>query len=414
MADDPKQILIVDRSEKIRGLLQAHLGSKGFVVEGVENGLEAAIHMRRSMPDLIIIDQDVAMGGIKTARVLRLHPSYQRIPILLTLEHQSQVSDLIAAGGKVNLKSYLTKPFSGSQLEEKVAAHVGAPLGEISVADMREELGKLTDLPVLQPAHRKMISLLSREDNEVDLPELIRTIEMDQGLTTGILKICHSAYYAYRGNSIEGATTFLGIDKIRRIVQASIIFNVFEVSTGKERTGEFNLLELWKHCIACGIVMEKGGQRVKGRDHFIAGMLHDIGKVVLYLRFRDHFDEILRMVEKENKSMYQAERELIGIAHTDIGYELARKWDLPSTIATSIAFHHDLSMALQHRRLTMLVHLSDMLTRRLGIGHPGDQQNIAMDPEAKSLAKYVLAVANKKDEIQAEVEGVIHGDAQRD
>ena len=311
------------------------------------------------------------------------------------------------------MNSYLSKPFSSADLEEKIAENLRTPLGEISIKDMRQELVKLTDVPVLQPAYRKMLSLLSREDNEVDLPELIRTIEMDQGLTTSILRICHSAYYGFRGNSIEGATTFLGIEKIRKIVQASIIFNVFDVGEDKAGTDGFSLLELWKHCIACGIIMEEGGQRVKGRDHFIAGMLHDIGKVVLYRRFRDHFEEILRIVEREQKSMYSVERELIGIAHTDIGYELARKWELPSTIATSIAFHHDIPMALQHRRLTMLVHLSDLLARKMEIGHAGDHQSVSMDPEAQSLSKYVLAVATKREEIQAEVDSVIYGDTER-
>ena len=103
--------------------------------------------------------------------------------------------------------------------------------------------------------------------------------------------------------------------------------------------GDFTILELWKHSVACGVIMEQGGRQVKGRDHFIAGMLHDIGKLIIRLRFPDHFDEILRLVEEENKTMYAAEQEIFGISHTDVGYELARKWDLPPTIGTSIAFH---------------------------------------------------------------------------
>ena len=402
------RILIIEKSEKIRGLIDGHLSSRGYEVVGVEHGLEGAKKMREAQPDLIMIDQDVPMGGIKTARLLRLHPAYQQIPIILTVDQQRDVESLIADGQKINLNAFVAKPFSSATLEEKIAENLREKLGKISVKDIREEIVKLTNLPVLQPAHRKMLSLLSQEDNQVDVPELIRTIQTDQGLTTEILRICHSAYYGFKGNSIEGATTFLGIDKIRKIVQASIIFNVFEMERDAAKQDGFSILELWKHCVACGLIMEEGGHRVKGRDHFIAGMLHDIGKIVLYLRFRDYFEEILRIVREEKKSMYQAERELIGIAHTDIGYELARKWELPSTIASSIAFHHNLSMALQHRRLTMLVHLSDILTRRLEIGHAGDRQNIIMDPEAQSLAKYVFAVAQKKEEIFSEAESVVY------
>ncbi len=400
-------ILIIEKNEQIRELVGRHLGASNFEVTGVGDGLAAAKQLRQKQADLIIIDEDVPMGGIKTARVLRLHPDYQQIPIVLTLSSDSEVKSLVEEGKKINLDSVMIKPYSGSTLEQKVNESLKTQLAEISVKDMREELEQLTNLPVLQPAHRKMLSLLSMEDDQVDVAELIRTIQTDQGLTTEILRTCHSAFYGYRGNSIEGATTFLGIDQIRKIVQASIIFDVFDVAAESGAANGFSVLELWKHCIACGLIMEEGGHRVKGRDHFIAGMLHDIGKIVLYLRFRDHFEEILRITEAENKTMYQVERELLGIAHTDIGYELARKWDLPPTIATSIAFHHNLPMALQHRRLTYLVHLSDILTRKMEIGHPGDSQTLTMDPGARSLAKFVFSVADKKEAIRAEVESVV-------
>ena len=95
MADKPSKILIVDKSEKIRGLLADHLKSHGYQAEGVANGLEGAIRMRQSLPDLVIIDQEVPMGGVKTARLLRLHPSYQRIPVILTIDRKA---DLTAIG----------------------------------------------------------------------------------------------------------------------------------------------------------------------------------------------------------------------------------------------------------------------------------------------------------------------------
>ena len=105
--------------------------------------------------------------------------------------------------------------------------------------------------------------------------------------------------------------------------------------------------------------------------------------------------------------MHQAERELIGITHADIGHELTKKWELPSTIAISIAFHHRPSAALQHKRLTSLVHLSDILARTLEIGHGGDRQKIGMDPVAQPLAKYVFAASREKEKLFAEVESLV-------
>ena len=401
------RILIIDGNEKVRSLLGEYLGARGHQVTGAGHGLEAARQMRAQLPDLLLIDQDVPMGGFKTARILRLHPAYQQLPIVLTVSRDRIDQERLDQGKPLNLGAFLTKPCTGRVLEEKIQEGLRQRLGKVSVADMRAELARLSDLPVLLGSHRKMLNLLAREDGEVDIAQLIRTIETDQGLTTRILRVSHSAYYGFRGNSVEAAITFLGIDKIRRIVQASIIFDLFGIERGREESDGFSILKLWKHSVACGLIVEEGGHRVRGRDHFIAGMLHDVGKVVLFLRFREYFAEILRMVREEEVSMYQAERELLGITHADIGHELARKWELPPTIATCIAFHHRPSAALQHRRLTALVHLADALTRILQIGHGGDVRPIQIDPLAQPLAKYVFAAAEKKEAIAAEVESVV-------
>ena len=404
------RILIIDGNEKVRGLLAQYLGTRSHEVAGVENGLAAARQLREQPADLLLIDQDVPMGGFKTARILRLHPAHQQIPVVLTVHRRETIPELAAQGKRLNLNTFLAKPCTGKTLEAKIEESLRQRLGKISVADMRQELAQLSELPVLPASHRKMLNLLAREDAEVDIPELTRTIETDQGLTTEILRVCNSAYYGFRGNTITSATTFLGIDKIRKIVQASILFDLFQDGSDQEEDG-FSIMALWKHSVACGLIMEEGGHRVKGRDHFIAGMLHDVGKVILYLRFREHFEEIRRMAHQEEMPMLQAEQTLMGITHADIGHELARKWDLPSTIAAAIAFHHRPSAALQHRRLAALVHLSDVLARKLEIGHGGDVRQIHIDPMAHPLAKYVFAAAKNKEAIVAEVESVVNAGA---
>lgn len=93
-------ILIIEQNEQIRELVGRHLGASNFEVTGVGDGLAAAKQLRQKQADLIIIDEDVPMGGIKTARVLRLHPDYQQIPIVLTLSSDSEVKSLVEEGKK--------------------------------------------------------------------------------------------------------------------------------------------------------------------------------------------------------------------------------------------------------------------------------------------------------------------------
>lgn len=400
------RILIVDPNPRMRSLIAGHLTGQGHKVLLADHGVAAALLLRQHPADLVLVDQQVPMGGIKTARLLRLHPACQRVPILLLVDSRQALPDLLAEGRRAQIRQIVSKPCTAAVLQAKIEEGLRQRLERLSVTAMREEIGQLSGLPVLLSSHRRMLSLLSHEDGQVEVPELIRTIELDQGLTTEVLRVCHSVYYGFRGNTLEAAVTFLGIDKIRRIVQAAIIFDLFGAN-GDVAPDGFNLLALWKHSVACGLVMEAGGRKVRGRDHFIAGMLHDVGKVVLYLRFREYFDEVARLAREENRSFIQAEQDLIGVTHTDIGHELARRWDLPPTIAGAIAFHHRPSAALQHQRLASLVHLSDILSRTMQIGHAGDRQPIRVDPAAEPLARYVFAVEEQRQAIEAEVESVV-------
>ena len=92
---------------------------------------------------------------------------------------------------------------------------------------------------------------------------------------------------------------------------------------------------------------------------------------------------------------------------THIGHELAHKWNLPPTIATAIAYHHRPSEALQHRRLSSLVHAGDLLARTLKIGCGGDRQPVKMDEAARPIVRHVSEVADRKDELVRQVESIV-------
>ena len=402
-----RKILVIEGNDKMRSLICLHL-SINFDVMGASHGVEAAGLMRKYLPDLILIDQDVSLGGIRTARILRLHPQFQQIPILMALRpEKDNVLKLVEEGRKINLKAYIGKPYTLPTLEKKIEENIKIKLGPLALPDIREELANLTDLPVLSPVHQKMLQLLGQEDEDVNIRELVRTIETDQGLLASMMRTCRTAHFGFRGNTISTAVTFMGINEIRKIVQAAIIFNIFAEDHQGQTDVDFSLIELWKHSVACGVIMEMGYRHVKGRDHFIGGIMHDVGKILLFLRFPDHFREVVRIAKAEQKSMYQAERELLGLTHEMVGSELALKWDLPSTISMCIAFHHHPSIATMHKRFIALAHVSDILARSMHIGYGGDDQPIEMDDYAKRIAKSMLTVPDKRDEIVAQVESIV-------
>ena len=198
-----------------------------------------------------------------------------------------------------------------------------------------------------------------------------------------------------------------GHKEIRKIIQAAILFDAFKADRLTRDQDGFGLMDLWRHSVASGVIMEMGQRHVKGRDHFTGGIMHDIGKIILLLRFPDHFHEMVRMARNEQKTLFQIEKEFLGVTHADIGYELANQWDLPSTISTCIAFHHNPSIATIHKRFVSLAHISDIMTRRLHVGHGGDDQQLEIDEYAKRIASTMPPVEEKREEIVAQVESIV-------
>ena len=408
MSFAPARVLLIDPHEQVRSVMASQLQLGGHVCIEAADGVEAARSMRYTAPDVVFVDVKVPLGGHKVARLLRLNQRYREIPfVIMGPEAMLSKNRCAAAAGGVGPE--LPKPCTARQLGQVLEAALAGPPPRLTAEDVRRELAEVTDVPVLKSIHRRAMTLLGVADADVNLPELARTIELDHGLTTMLLRICRSAYYGFRGNTVGAAVTFLGVEKLRKIAQAAIVYDAIGLQRMETTQDGFDLMGLWKHCLACGLIMEAGGHRVKGRDHFIAGMLHDIGKLVLCLRFPQHFAELLRIARDEDQTFYQAESELMGLTHADIGYEVVRRWGLPSTIATAIAYHHQPAATLQHRRLTQLVHLADILARSLEIGHAGDRHPTALDPAARSLARYVLAVASQKEELVAQVDSLVSG-----
>ena len=390
-AGNRSRVLLIDGHARVRELLTSLLRAEGHTVDCAADGVAAAYALCRRSADVVLVDHSVPLGGLKVARLLRLHEERRHIPFILMARCGDQLERVRQEGAAAGIQILLGKPCTAAQLHAGVRQALSQPPVPLSGAQLRRELVKVTNVPVLSPVHRKLMALLGVADGLVDMAQLARTIQTDYGMSTLVMRICRSACYGFRGNTIEGATTFLGIDKLRKIVQAVVVLNALGPVGGATIEDGFDLMALWKHCIATGLIMEAAGQRVKGRDHFVAGLLHDVGKVILAVRFPKHFEAVLRIAREEEISFLEAEKGLLGLSHADIGYEVARKWKLPPTIATAIAFHHYPSRALQHRRLATLVHLADALARVLEIGHPGDTARPLDDLEAENLLALAAA-----------------------
>lgn len=408
----PLRILVVDKNPKIGGLVAGQLREKGYDARDVRHGAEAAVALREALVDAILLDNQVPMGGIRTARVLRLHPKYQSIPIIISLPSvREEARQIIVDGQKAGLSNFLLKPFTMAALQKKLdeVARAAKTSDQPTFMQVRDEIRSLTNLPSMPEAHSKLLLLLSKPDNEIDLDQVSRTLQLDAALSARVMRVCRSAFYGFQGNLMKQAVAFLGVAEIRKIVQSAVIYKVFDDAKG---AGEdrFTMADLWKHSLAVGLAMEIVGKADKKRTHFLLGVLHDIGKAIFKFRFPDHFSAVLDQVEKENVHIIQAEQDLLGITHAECGGELAVHWDLPPEVRTAIASHHSPAQTSQHRRLAAMVHISDIAVRTMKIGYAGDPLIPTMDPYAQRMQKDVEEITSQQASLEKQVEAIIGGD----
>ena len=404
------RVLVVEKNPKIGGLISNQLREKGIEATDCRNGAEAVVELRKKTVNVILLDNAVPMGGVKTARILRLHEKYNTIPIILGLpSEKDEARTIIQQGQDAGLAHFLLKPFTLNALQKKLGEVLeGGQTIEAPTHQMiREEIKNLSNLPAMPSAHSKLLALLSKADEEVDMRQVSSTLEQDPALSAKVMRTCRSAYFGFQGNMMSQAVAFLGVSVIRKIVQSAVIYNVFGESKEKANTEALPMHELWRHSLATGMAMEVIGKADKKKTHFLLGTLHDIGKAVFKFRFPDHYSKVLELVGAENISILKAEYELLGITHADCGGELAIHWDLPGEVRTAITSHHQPGKSMQHRRLAAMVHIADIAVRTMGIGYGGDPLIPEMDPYAQRLQKSVDEIVRHKDDFTRQCDSIL-------
>ncbi len=425
------KVLIIDGEAQMRKGLFDLFSKYGYFPIAVSQGVDAARVMHREVPDLILIDQGVPVGGLKTAGIIRLNPHYGRIPILLGVKAgpREQMRQTLKQGLKVGISGVLVRPYDPGRLLQKVRDCLSSSGGALSKEDLlrkaggdlgskgrpdattamevRTQVRELTDLPTLSPAQQRIISIMSQDDEEIDVDALVEAIQSDQALTMRVMRIARSAYYGFTGNFIQTAVTFLGMSKVRQIVQSATVLEVFERQGQTDGEG-LDRKGAWAHSVACGLVMQRIARDNKQARHFTTGLLHDVGKLVLDFKFHEYSRAIVEIAEKQQRPMHLVEQELIGISHAEIGQELAKTWQLPNEVGESIAHHHAPFRAYRHKYLSSLIYLADVAVRQMNIGNSGNYAKPEVeDPYAQKLHISLEEVVSQRDDLVRQVEAIV-------
>jgi len=250
-------------------------------------------------------------------------------------------------------------------------------------------------LPALPTIIAKMVELI--DNPRTSASSLAKLISTDQVLTTKILKLANSAFYGFprRIATINLAIVILGFDTLKDLGLSVSIIERFK-SRGSDSS--FDMNRFWEHSIACGVIgrmlAKKMNYRITG-EVFVAGLIHDLGKLILNQYFPKEFSAIMARVKKNKESFRQAELEVLGIGHALIGSWLAEKWNLPSHLVEAIRCHHTPGEATLNPQLSAMIHFSDFLCKWCRIGYSGDD----ILPKLSETALSTLNLRYKDDEI---------------
>ncbi|RMF81968.1 MAG: HDOD domain-containing protein [Planctomycetota bacterium] len=183
--------------------------------------------------------------------------------------------------------------------------------------------------------------LETASDPESGATELKRVVEGDPSLSARVLKMVNSAAYglARRCENLHQAISFLGFNQVRNLAMTASVSSVFKSG---DRIGPYARQGLWKHLLSVGIAARLVATRCgvkEFEDAFLAGLLHDIGLIVLDQHAHAHFSAIMTNLDA-SKTLPENERGVLGFDHTRLGEALANTWRFPESTVAAIRHHH--------------------------------------------------------------------------
>ncbi|MDH4028106.1 MAG: HDOD domain-containing protein [Nitrospirota bacterium] len=255
----------------------------------------------------------------------------------------------------------------------------------MSTLNAKDNIAKLfsrvDDLKTLPAVVLQINNLLRKE--AVSIEEVSNTIEKDAALTARVLKLSNSSYYglSYKVNSPASAIAILGFDTIRNLAVTISLTKSFN----KPGKSAFNVKEVWLHGLGCAVAAK--ALACKSRDlglqekAFIGGIIHDIGKLLIFENMPAEMDRIMEMSSFDRTVDYgEIEKDVLGFTHADVGAYVAEKWLFPPELTGTIKYHHRPELNKEDREIACAVHAGNEIAKALCLGKSTFEKARNMNP----------------------------------
>ncbi|MHC1790366.1 HDOD domain-containing protein [Solidesulfovibrio sp.] len=377
-----RRILFVDDEPQLLGGLRRMLWDRREVWEmHFAEGGAAALALLEQMPmDLVV--SDVRMPGMDGPEFLEAVRRRWPGTVRMILSGHSDRDFVFRAIKPAH--QYLSKPCTPQDL--KTAIDRVLALGDIFTDQrLRETVSRIDSLPVLPAVFAELTEELRSPNASVK--NLGGILAKDIGLATGLLKLVNSSFFGMpqRVSSTEQAVTLLGLDTVRALVLAHSLFSRFD----SRRYPGFGLSGLWDHSLGVARLAKtlaalEGGDKTVEDVCFMAGLVHDAGKLILAELFEDEYTRVLALARSRNITTWAAEMEILGVSHAEIGAYLLGLWGFEEAVVLGVARHHQPGRAGGSPPLAVpVVHAANALEHALVVinrqyaEHPLDTETLA-------------------------------------
>jgi len=267
--------------------------------------------------------------------------------------------------------------------------------------DIRGQIQRIKTLPTLPGVVKKLCTMVeSEETSAAAVGDIIST---DQVLTAKVLKIVNSSFYGFPGRigTINHALVLLGFNVIKGIVLTAAVIDYMSDS----------LVGLWEHSLGVATaadVLARHAGLPEPEEICTAGLLHDLGKVILCVEMREMSERVVSEVQLTQVPIMEAEKKVLdGLTHCDIVGWLGEEWNLPPRLREPMTLHHNPSKAEFAPEPTAIIHIADVVTRALQFGSGGDPYVPKLETCAlQALDMSMADLASLLDEIDDEFDGI--------
>lgn len=245
--------------------------------------------------------------------------------------------------------------------------------------DLDDIVRKLQDLPSLPAVVMELLGAIDQEG--IDISVLAKKVSHDQALTAKTLRLANSSLYGLqvKVTTIQQAITYLGFQTTRNLITAAAVTGCF----AQGQCPGFDDKAFWRHSIATAACSKVIARRVRfNQDYaFTAGLLHDIGRLVLVSAFTEQYRQVMAWVREHDSHVQEAEQAVMGIDHVAAGMALAEHWNFSETMKAAIAHHHD-PAAPGAGLLATIVHVANAIVHALDLAQDDNELVPALVPAA--------------------------------